>query len=76
MSDNRPVPWPWSMKRSPAALSEIPVSIKELFGKSCRVVRFDEKTPQDIVPGRVTIILDVDSRICEIYIEPLDTAEK
>lgn len=76
MSDNRPIPWPWSMERSPVALSELPTLIKELFGKTCRVIRLGDKTPMKLVAGRVTIVLHDESRICEIYIEPLESIEK
>ncbi|HCT4953461.1 TPA: hypothetical protein OTY99_003114 [Citrobacter freundii] len=76
MSDTRPIPWPWSMKRSPMAISEVPDSIKELFGRKCRVVHFGDKTLQQIVGNRITIVLDDDSRICEIYVEPSEKIDK
>lgn len=69
MSDSRPVPWPWKGEPSPVALIDAPVLIRELAGAKCRVIAFGDKTPQDLEHGRISIFLDEESRIKEIFIE-------
>jgi hypothetical protein len=63
LTGDRFVPWPWS-------LLNIPVSIKDLVGRPCRVIRPGEVIPHDYVPGRVSIYLDDQSMITDIRVEP------
>ncbi len=53
------VPFPWSVQ-------EIPMSIKELIGRPCRVIRPDTLVTEDYKPERVNIHLGEDSRILDI----------
>lgn len=72
MSDTRPIPWPWKGEQSPTALSDAPVLIRDLFGRKCRIIAFGDKTPLDILDiehGRISIFLNENSRIQEIFIE-------
>jgi hypothetical protein len=59
--DNRPVPFP---------LSGIPMTIKDLIGRKCRLVRYGDSTTADIEPGRITVFLNEDGRIQDIYLDP------
>lgn len=59
--DDRPVPWPWTLKYSVWAL-------KDLIGRKARVSR--GPVTQEIVPGRVTVIIDDEDRIVNIYVDP------
>lgn len=59
-SDNRPVPFP---------LTGIPTTIKDLIGRKCRVVSYGDAAPADVEPGRITIFLDKEGRILELYVD-------
>lgn len=66
------VPWPWSkdIRPVPFPLLGTPVFINDLKGKICRVIAFGDKPNADRKPGRVTIFLNKDGRIEQIYLEP------
>ncbi|QGY31973.1 hypothetical protein [Pantoea cypripedii] len=85
MNDNRPVPWPWAqeIKNNPRILKDgesiiivWPLSVQkdsplvqDLLGKVCQIHRKGDVLIQDIVPGRITICLDEDSRVIEVFEE-------
>ncbi|BDH45807.1 hypothetical protein TUM12370_18510 [Salmonella enterica subsp. enterica serovar Choleraesuis] len=56
--------WPWLL-----SISESSLDTTELVGRKCRVIRHGESVTQEIEPGRVTIMLDAESRIAGIYID-------
>lgn len=64
------VPWPWDYRPVPFPLSNAPISIKDLIGRACRVVRQGDVVTQEIEPGRVTIFLSESGRIEEVYCDP------
>jgi hypothetical protein len=71
--------WPWFYHESdgtdviPRSLttlpSNIPLSLRDLVGRRLRVVRPGDKVKMDLVPGRVTIHLDEESRATDIVVE-------
>ncbi len=64
MSDDHPVPWPWS-------INAMPKSIHDLIGRPVRIVPHGGAITMDLVSGRVTIILTEDGHhIEDIKIEP------
>jgi len=68
-------PWPWSTKGddwTPWPISRVIglTALSELIGHTCRFVRLTDHVTEDIVPGRVTILLDDQDRIIEIYKDP------
>ncbi|RAS34069.1 hypothetical protein SAMN02745903_00192 [Pseudomonas sp. URMO17WK12:I5] len=56
-------PWPISKALGPAVLSD-------LIGSKCRLVHLSDRVTEDIVPGRITILVDDKDRIIEIYKDP------
>lgn len=63
--------WPWSDTRPvPFPLSGIPMTIKELIGRKCQVVRVGDSVTQEIEPGRITILLNEHGRILNLYLDP------
>jgi hypothetical protein len=60
-ADNRPVPFP---------LSGIPVTVKDLIGRKCRLVLYGDSVTADNEPGRITMFLNADGRIQDIYLDP------
>ncbi|MWK59792.1 hypothetical protein GO594_27720 [Pseudomonas otitidis] len=80
MSDERWTYWPWRLLAElgnigpvdppwPLSLGATPASIKELIGRKCRVVRKGDVLTQEHVPGRVTVFIDDDGRIADIFFE-------
>jgi|LakWasMeta1_LOW4_FD_contig_21_3021362_length_293_multi_7_in_0_out_0_1 hypothetical protein len=63
LHEDRWVPWPWSLVNAP-------VSVKDLVGRPCRVVRPGDAVTQELLPGRITIYLDDQSKISDICFEP------
>lgn len=59
------VPWPWAL-----SLSVAPTTIKDLVGKKCRVVGKGDAVTQEYEPSRVTLFLDEEGRIVDVYFEP------
>lgn len=55
--------WPWSIKRLP---KDIPLSARELLGRTILVIRPGDPEPQNIEPGLVLIILDDEDHIVDI----------
>lgn len=53
-------PWPWSLIASGLA--------NDLIGRTVRLT--NEKVTGDIVPGRVTILVDKDMRITDLWVDP------
>lgn len=71
MNNPRPVPWPWSAhfdasKAFPPSISELPVLVKDLVGRPCRIIRPDSVVTNDWEPTRVNIFLDANDRIIDI----------
>lgn len=64
------VPWPFDYRPVPFPLSNAPMSLKDLIGRKCRVVRRGEAVTQEIEPGRVTVLLSDSGRVEEIYCDP------
>ncbi|WP_447789403.1 I78 family peptidase inhibitor [Pseudomonas farris] len=68
--------WPWGdLRPVPFPLTSVPVMIKELIGRKCRVLSKGDMVTQEIEPGRVNIFLGDNGRIVDIYLEP-DLAER
>lgn len=62
--DNRPVPWPWAL----ATKEDLSRLLGELIGRPLRVS--SGPVPQDVVPGRLTILTDANGRIKDLYVDP------
>ncbi|WP_124832928.1 I78 family peptidase inhibitor [Burkholderia sp. Bp9031] len=60
--DDRWTHWPWSYKTAPAL-------IKDLIGRPVRVVKVGDAVTQDVVPGRVTVMVGTDGRIDDILVD-------
>lgn len=76
MSDDRWIPWPWSKGRGdepivpwPSSLASVPTTIKDLIGRKCRVVQYGDAVTQEYESGRITIFLNEDGRIADIFFE-------
>lgn len=52
------VPWPWAL------------SLSDLVGKKCRVVRKGDVVNQEYEQSRVTLFLDEEGRIVDVHFEP------
>ncbi|MDF9893407.1 UNVERIFIED_ORG: hypothetical protein OKW25_002554 [Pseudomonas vranovensis] len=68
------VPWPFdklSGDYTPWPISRALGSkvVNELVGKKCRIVKAGDSVNPKVEPGRITIFLDDDDRIKEIYRE-------
>ncbi len=61
--DDRWVHVPWSYKSTPAL-------IRDLIGHPFRAVKVGDAVTQEIVPGRVTVVVRDDGRIDDIWIDP------
>jgi len=71
MSDNRPVPWPWALRFEgtdafPPSISDLPVLIKDLINRPCRIILPDSVVTEDWVPDRVNIFVDATNRVTDI----------
>lgn len=64
VKDNRPIPWPWSL----ATKEDLSRLLAELIGRQVRVS--SGSVPQDVVPGRLTILTDANGRIKDLYVDP------
>lgn len=63
VADDRWTHWPWSYKSTPAL-------IRDLIGHQFRTVKVGDAVTQEIVPGRVTVVVREDGRIDDIWIDP------
>lgn len=59
--------WPWSVKQVPQS---VPVSLRDIIGRTVRVLRPGDHATQEIMPGRVTIYLDDNNRVTDVAVEP------
>lgn len=64
-------PWPLSdpIVVWPSSLTDAPCTIKDLIGMKCRVVKFGDAVTEEYEPGRVTLLLDQEGRIANVYFE-------
>lgn len=84
MNDNRPVPWPWaeSIKEKiitetiegnellwPRPVSRRRVLGRDLIGNTCQIYRIGDPLIQNIVEGRITICLDEDGKVIDVFEE-------
>lgn len=56
-------PWPWSVK-------DLPMTVKDLIGRKCRIAHTGEAMAHEKSPGLITIYLDKEDKITDIVIEP------
>lgn len=66
LDDHRPVTWSW-------ALELVGFTLRDLVGRRLRVST--GMHTQDIDPGRVTVVIDDDERIRDIWVDPELAAE-
>lgn len=59
--------WPWSVKDIP---QEAVLTIRDMIGRTIRVVRPGDHVTQEIQPGRITIHLDAASKATDVVVEP------
>jgi len=59
--------WPWSVKQVPQS---VPMSLRDIIGRTVRVLRPGDHATQEVMPGRVTIYLDDKGRVTDVAVEP------
>lgn len=60
--------WPWSVKQQ--VPQSVPVSLRDIIGRTVRVLRPGDRATQEVMPGRVTIYLDDKGRVTDVVVEP------
>lgn len=72
MSDYRPTPWPFVA--GAVSLVRAPILISDMKGKRIRVVKYGDSVTAEKMPGRVTIFLNEDGVVADVFYELEDLA--
>lgn len=70
--DTHPWPFAWETDYTPRPISKDlgPAVLSDLIGSKCRLVHLSDHVTEVIEAGRITILVDDQDRIIEIYKDP------